>query len=131
MIQQRKKDYLQRLIEKFFAKLHQQVSEGKKNQGEMRGILNDGFAFYADNLGITKSDRVSEIIEKLNDTDFIEQYAKLLYTEYSVLDIKYIDNLNNALFLINHLLKTDATYSWDRIILREDIIRILEQDDKQ
>lgn len=128
MIQQRKKDYLIKLIEEFFAKLQQlkQAQEGE-NPTEEKEIINDCMAFFQSNFNTTQSDTASELTDKIKDTDLLEQYAKLLLNKYNLSDIKYIYQLHVALDIVTCIEASDNTYSWDRNILREDLLRLLDQ----
>lgn len=128
MIQQRKKDYLIKLIEEFFAKLQQlkQAQEGE-NPTEEKEIINDCMAFFQSNFNTTQSDTASELTDKIKDTDLLEQYAKLLLNKYNISDIKYIYQLHVALDIVTCIEASDNTYSWDRNILREDLLRLLDQ----
>lgn len=129
MIQQRKKDYLQRLIEEFFAKLHELADESRKqssNSIEKKRILSECFSLFNNDFNISLEDSAETIIIKINDNDLIEQYAKLLLTKYEISDIKEIYQLHIALDLIEHIEATDTTYSWNRTILKEDILRLLD-----
>ena len=128
MIQQRKKDYLIKLIEEFFAKLQQlkQAQEGE-NPTEEKEIINDCMAFFQSNFKTTQSDTASELTDKIKDPDLLEQYAKLLLNKYNISDIKYIYQLHVALDIVTYIEASDNTYSWDRNILREDLLRLLDQ----
>ncbi|WP_353121259.1 hypothetical protein [Dysgonomonas capnocytophagoides] len=128
MIQQRKKDYLIKLIEEFFAKLQQlkQAQEGE-NPTEEKEIINDCMAFFQSNFNTTQSDTASELTDKIKDPDLLEQYAKLLLNKYNISDIKYIYQLHVALDIVTYIEASDNTYSWDRNILREDLQRLLDQ----
>ena len=128
MIQQRKKDYLIKLIEEFFAKLQQlkQAQEGE-NPTEEKEIINDCMAFFLSNFNTTQSDTASELTDKIKDPDLLEQYAKLLLNKYNISDIKYIYQLHVALDIVTYIEASDNTYSWDRNILREDLLRLLDQ----
>lgn len=128
MIQQRKKDYLIKLIEEFFGKLQQlkQAQEGE-NPTEEKEIINDCMAFFQSNFNTTQSDTANELADKIRDTDLLEQYAKLLLNKYNISDIKYIYQLHVALDIVTYIEASDNTYSWDRNILREDLLRLLDQ----
>lgn len=128
MLQQRKKDYLQRLIEEFFKKLEELIN-GKRilKDEEKKSILNDCFRFFFDNFGTLKDDRAEKIIEKIEDSALLEQYARLLTMKYEITGLKDKEELNIALSIIDYLQKTESAYSWDRTILREDILRLLDE----
>lgn len=127
MLQHRKKDYFQRIIEEFFAKLRQMIiKDSGMTQSEKRELLNEGFNFYLSHFDVGRNDLAVLIIHKIEDVDLIEYYARLLKVEYETIDIKYRDNLLKSLSLIDYLQKADASYSWERTILREDILRLLE-----
>lgn len=127
--QQRKKDYLQRLIEDFFAKFQQLLNEGKApSHAETEALLVEGFEFFSTNFEINKNSSISEILSRLADFDLSEQYAKLLVIEYELMEEDgKKESLQKALEIIEYLQNTDTTFSWERTILREDILRLLEQ----
>lgn len=127
MLHHRRKDYFQRIIEEFFAKLVQKIIKSPEpDQSEKRELLNEGFDFYLSHFGVERNDNAVLIINKVEDIDLIEYYARLLKIEYETIDIKYRDNLLKSLSLVDYLQKADASYSWERTILREDILRLLE-----
>ena len=131
MINHRKKDYFQRILEEFFMRLNKLINRDSDSDTETsRTLLNDCFTFFKENFEVERSDSREEIIDKIKYQELIEQYARLLYTEYTILDIKYKENLFDALYLIEFLQRADSDYSWDRTILREDILRVIEQNTK-
>ena len=129
MIQQRKKDYLQRLIEEFFSKLHELRDEAASDSDpeEKRRIMNECFHFFFNNFEVKQSDDALSLAKKINDNDLLQQYAKLLLIRYEIVDIKDIDQLHLALNIVRYLEVSDKTYSWDRSILREDLLRLLDE----
>lgn len=129
MIQQRKKDYLQRLIEEFFNRLQQLQNNVESDFDERRRIMDECFRFFSEQFTIRQTDNVSVIIEKIKDYDLLEQYAKLLLTRYEIVDIKHIEQLDVALNIVRYIEIADKTFSWDRTILREDILRVLDRDE--
>lgn len=130
MIQQRKKDYLQRLIEEFFAKLHQlEQSESESSVNEKRQLVNNCLSFFIENFDTQQSDSAYILASKIGQLELLEQYAKLLCYKYEIVDIKEREQLITALNIIEYLEAYDKTYSWDRTILKEDILRLL--DDRQ
>ncbi|MBD8349621.1 hypothetical protein [Dysgonomonas sp. HGC4] len=129
MIQQRKKDYLQRLIEDFFSKLHELINQDKNLESvttEKKQILRECFTLFDNDFNISQEDSAETIIIKIGDNDLIEQYAKLLLTKYEISDIKEVYQLHIALDLVEYIEATDKTYSWNRTILKEDILRLLD-----
>ncbi|GAB6008110.1 hypothetical protein [Dysgonomonas reticulitermitis] len=127
MLQQRKKDFLQRLIEEFFKKLEQLVSgEAVLETSEKEVLLNECFNFFSENLQAEKNDSLVDLVEKISDYDLLEQYAKLLMTEYDLSEIKDREGLLKSLSIIEYLESTDKTFSWERTILKEDILRRLD-----
>ncbi|SHE50860.1 hypothetical protein [Dysgonomonas macrotermitis] len=131
MLQQRKKDYLQRLIEEFFAKLQQlRQSQESADKEEQKEIIGDCLSFFQSHFGTKQSDTAAMIIEKIADAELLEQYAKILLTKYEIVDLKEIDQLYIALDLVRYLEVYDKTYSWDRTILKEDLLRILDTPDE-
>lgn len=132
MIQERKKDYLQRLIEEFFKKFAEVLYSGEKTDTTERKIhLNAGFRFFFDNFGILKDDDATSIITKIGDYDLLEQYAKMLMLKYEITDFGNQEDLRLALFIVDYIQKVDSVYSWDRTILREDLLRLLESADSK
>lgn len=129
MIQQRKKDYLQRLIEEFFSRLQELQNNVESGLDERRRAMDDCFAFFSEQFSIRQTDSVSVIVEKINDYDLLEQYAKLLLTRYEIVDIKNLEQLDVALDIVRYIEVADNTYSWDRTILREDLLRVLDRDE--
>ncbi len=127
MLQQRKKDYLQRLIEEFFKKLDQMVNrQVVLDSFEKKALLNDCFGFFAENLQVEKDDGLEGLVEKIPDNDLLEQYAKLLMTEYDLSEIKDRGGLLKSLSIIEYLERTDKTFSWERTVLKEDILHRLD-----
>ncbi|WP_165040406.1 hypothetical protein [Dysgonomonas sp. ZJ709] len=128
MIQQRKKDYLQRIIEEFFAKLQEMDNNTERlSLPERRIILEGCYKFFADNFEVTKIDTAEELAEKIDSVELFEQYAKLLLNEYEITDNKDKALLLKALSIVETLENTDTTYSWERTVLREDVLRLLEE----
>ncbi|NDW09967.1 hypothetical protein [Dysgonomonas sp. 520] len=127
--QQRKKDYLQRLIEEFFAKLHKLTNEKEHiSLLEKTQLLVSGFQFFYENFDIKLTDTANDILEKIGDYELSEQYARLLVVEYECLEEDgNKDSLSKALEIVEYLINTDTTYSWDRSVIREDILRLLEK----
>lgn len=126
MIQQRKKDYLQRLIEDFFVKLQQFQQDGD-NPDEGKKIVNDCLAFFQTHLNTLQSDSSAILIQKIENPDLLEQYARILLKKYEIVDIKETDQLHVALDIVENLEISDNTYSWNRNILKEDLLRLLDQ----
>lgn len=128
MLQQRKKDYLQRLIEEFFKKLEQAVNEGEHiSDSDKKALLTECFDFFSVNLGVSKENKAIEMIEKITEMDLLEQYAKLLMTEYDISENKDRENLLKALHIVEYIQNIDKTYSWERTVLREDILHRLDE----
>lgn len=128
MIQQRKKDYLQRIIEEFFAKLQEFENKGQKlSPLERKTILDDCYKFFADNFGVKQIDTTEQLAQKIDSVELFEQYAKLLLSEYEIAENKDKSILFKALSIVEQLQDTDKTYSWERTVLREDILRLLDE----
>lgn len=126
MLQQRKKDYLQKLIEDFFSKLHElRDSKSKNDLAEQKQILIDCFYFFSENFEIQQSDDANILVQKITDADLLEQYAKLLLTRYEIVDIKDVIQLHTALDIVKYLEVSSMTYSWERTVLKEDLLRLL------
>ncbi len=66
-------------------------------------------------------------MEKINDNDLLEQYAKLLMIEYDITNKKDRGNLVKALDIIEYIQNADTTYSWERTVLREDLLHRLDE----
>ncbi|MDR1089587.1 MAG: hypothetical protein LBL79_00810 [Prevotella sp.] len=128
MLQQRKKDFLQRLIEEFFKKLEQMVN-GRivPDSSEKEALMNECFGFFSENLQVEKNDRLEDLTEKISDNDLLEQYAKLLMTEYDLSENKDKEGLLKPLSIIEYLENTDKTFSWERTVLKEDILHRLDR----
>lgn len=130
MLQQRKKDYLLRLIDEFFKRLQLLMDKNMNaDNTEKLSIMNDCHTFFSDTFGVSKTDESPILIEKINDSDLLEQYAKLLFGEYEITK-EHNDRLTTALEIIEYLQNTDNTYSWERTILHEDILRKLDESKK-
>lgn len=126
MINHRKKDYLIRLLEELFKKLQQQInSKNKLSDSETVAILDEGYTFFHENFNATKEDSEENLIEKIKDIELLEQYAKLLLTEYDTTN-KHEALLLKALAIVEYLENTDNTYSWERTVLKEDILHRLD-----
>jgi hypothetical protein len=125
--QQRKKDYLQRLIEEFFAKIQQYLNNGKKHtKEETEKMLSDGFQFFTDNFEVTRDNTPAQLFEKIPDFDLLEQYARFLLMEYEILESDgNRESLLKALDVVDYIDTADNTYSWERSVLREDILALL------
>lgn len=127
MLQQRKKDFLQRLIEEFFKKLEQLVSgETVLDNSEKEALLNECFNFFSENLQAQKNDSLGDLVEKISDNDLLEQYVKLLMAEYDLSESKNGEGLLKSLSIIEYLENTDKTFSWERTVLKEDILHKLD-----
>lgn len=128
MIQERKKDYLQRLIEEFFKKFGDVLNSGEKmNSTERKTLINNGFRFFFDNFGVANDSDVKTIGQKVGDNELLEQYARLLMLKHEMSDLHKKEELSLALSIVEYIQKVDSTYSWDRTILREDLLRLLEE----
>lgn len=125
MIQLRKKDYLQRIIEEFFSKIQEMISGGSLNKEEQMNQLQKCFELFRSDFDVTTSDSTKQLVEKINDIELLEQYAKVLVLKFELLDIKSKDDLDTALDIINFIDITDKTFSWNRSVLKQDILRLL------
>ena len=130
MLQQRRKDFLMRLLEEFMKKL-QQLTDNREqlSNSEQKDILNECFTFFSTNFHTSIADGPDILIEKINDRDLLEQYPKLLMMRYDLSEEKSKTDLHKALAVIEYLQNTDVTYSWDRVVLREDILHRLDNND--
>lgn len=130
MFQQRKKDFLQRIIEEFFSKFQELLnSRVSVEYSEKKNLLNDAFNFFFETFDVKQSDSTEMVIRKIEDTDLLQQYARLLKVKYEFVDIKEPEQLQKAFDIIKYLEAADNTYSWDRTILREDLLRLLDEND--
>jgi hypothetical protein len=128
MLQQRKKDYLIRLLEELMKSIHKLVDKREKlSPAERKGILNDAFAFFVTNFEVTESDTIDDLSEKVADMELLEQYARLLMIRSDEADAVNIPDLKRALQIVEYLEAADKTYSWDRVVLREDILHRLDK----
>lgn len=126
---QHKKDYLLRLIDEIFAKLRKVLDRNVKlSTEEKQSLLNDCFDFYQENYEIGRKDTAENIVSKIDRFDLLEHYAQILLAEYELTKSGSKDNLTKALSLVEYLEKSDKSYSWDRVALREDILRLIESD---
>lgn len=123
----RKKDYLLALIEQLFKYMNVLVNKWKDDPLQAKDALEKGFVFYKENFNVVPSDAVQQILDKLPAMYFIDEYAKLLVYEYNLAERKDEKNLTKALSLVNYLQQVDKTYSWDRAVLEQDILRLLEK----
>lgn len=123
MIQLRKKDYLQKIIEDLFIQLNQLKTNSGNNNKDI--ALENCFAFFHENFNVMQDDNFHELIKKVTDIDFLEQYAKLLYTKFEAVDLKDTSDLQLAVDIILYIECIDKTFSWERTILREDLLRLL------
>lgn len=129
MIQRNKKDYLQRLIEEFFARFNHLVDGSADLSIEDKKVmLDDCFLYFFSNFDVVNTDTIEQIAEKLNNNDLLEQYAKLLYYKDDLCGGDK-NSLIDALTIVEHLGRVDKVFSWERTVLREDILRVLESRD--
>lgn len=130
MLQQRRKDFLMRLLEEFMKKLQQLTDNREKmSNSEQKAILEECFAFFSSNFQASITDESKILIEKINDRDLLEQYPRLLMAQFDLSEKPEREILLKALSLVEYLQNTDATYSWDREVLREDILHRLDNND--
>ncbi|MDH6308316.1 hypothetical protein M2451_001060 [Dysgonomonas sp. PFB1-18] len=127
MLQQRKKDYLIRLLEELMKSIHKLVDKREKlSPAEREGILNDAFTFFVTNFEVTESDTIDDLSEKIPDVELLEQYARLLMIRSDESDTLNTPDLKRALQIVEYLEAADKTYSWDKVVLREDILHRLD-----
>lgn len=128
MLQHRKKDYLMKLLEELTKKLYELIN--KKiiiSNEEQEDILNECYSFFEENFNVEKDDENTVLIGKIKDVDLVEQYAKLLMADYDLSSVKQKEVLLKALDIVQYLQETDKTFSWERTVLREDILRKLDE----
>lgn len=126
-VHQHKKDYLLRLIDEIFAKLRKVLDRNiNLSTEEKQNLLNDCFDFYQEYYEIGRKDTAENIVSKIDRFDLLEHYAQILLIEYKLAKSGDKDNLVKALSLVEYLEESDKSYSWDRVALREDILRLIE-----
>lgn len=129
MIGRYKKDYLQRLIEELFEKLQLLHTEDKKTN-EAQNLLQEAIQFFAENFDVKLSDSARVVAGKIENNELLEQYAKLILIKYEITNLKDTDQLYTAFSIVEYLDKIDSTYSWTRTVLREDLLRLLDESAK-
>lgn len=128
MINQRKEDYLQILIEEFAYRLRIYVESLKKEDLEqVKETLNTCLTGFVINFDTNQSDMAEDIIRKIRDIRLLEEYAKILLNKYELTDMKEPYQLHVALDIVEYLNIYDNTYSWDRNILKQDLLRLLDK----
>jgi len=126
MLQQRKKDYLQRLIEEISKKLQLLIDNGREgDEEEKQKLLNECQSFFQANFDISFSEDSKSAIEKIDDFELLEQYAQLLMTIYDLSETKDRKQLEDTLSIVQYIESVDKTYSWQRTVLREDLLNRL------
>lgn len=132
MIQHRRKDYLIRLIEELFKKLFQLLDRDTHATVEEKlSVIGEIHTFFHETFNISSSDDSETIINKINDTELLEHYIKILVLEYQISSNKTEDTLYTALEITEYLQNTDSTYSWERNVMREDILRLLDKNNNK
>lgn len=127
MLQQRKKDFLQRLIEEISKKLQQLMDENRTvDDAEKIKLQRDALDFFKANFEVLPEDDARAVINKIDDFALLEQYARLLMIGYDLAKEKDTEQLIKALSIVDYLENTDSTYSWDRTVLKEDILSRLD-----
>jgi hypothetical protein len=126
--QQKKKDYLQRLIEEFFARFYDLLNSRRDyTETEKADLLREAFKYFADNFEICPADSISDLTDKIDEYALVEQYARLLKMEYEILAADGDrEQLKKALRLVQFAIKGDSTYCWERNLLEQELIRMLE-----
>ena len=128
MLQQRKKDYLMRLLEELMKTIQKLIDKREDlSIPEKESILNDAFEFYRVNFDVTDSDTYAQVAEKIADTDLLDHYINLLYMRSDISGSRDKEQLTKALAVIEYLEQTNTTYSWERTVLKEDILRKLDE----
>lgn len=128
MLQRRKKDYLQRLIEEFFSKFYALINNSEKiDNNEDKELLKEGFLFYTAHFDTKQNDSAEVLVKKIPDVGLLKSYAKLLLIKNQVVDIKEPEQLYVALDIVKYLEETDKTFSWERTVLKEDLLRLLDE----
>lgn len=132
MIQHKKKDYLLRLIEELFKKLFQLLDKDTNVSTEEKlTVIKEIHTFFRETFNITPSDNTETLIDKISDVELLDHYIKTLVMEYEISAIKTENTLLTALEMIEYLQNVDSTYSWERTIMREDILRLLDENKKE
>lgn len=120
-----------RLIEELFKKLYQMLNKDSYvPDAEKISVINEIHTFFAEIFDVKKTDHTDVLIEKISNIELLEQYAKMLQVEYEVIPDKK-ENLYTALEIVEYLQGADSTYSWERTILKEDILRLLDENKEQ
>ena len=128
MLQQRKKDYLIRLLEELMKSIHKLVDKRENlSVEEKEEALENAFSFFVDNFDISIDDNAETICDKVPDTDLLHQYANLLLIESDIKNSQDKRKLHKALQILEYLESTDNTYVWDRVVLKEDILNRLDE----
>jgi len=128
MLQQRKKDYLIRLLEELMKSIHKLVDKRENlSLEEKEEALGNAFSFFVDNFDISLDDNAETICEKVPDADLLHQYANLLLIESDIKNCPDKNKLHKALQILEYLESTDDTYVWDRVVLKEDILHRLDE----
>ncbi|WP_029903767.1 hypothetical protein [Prevotella sp. 10(H)] len=128
MLQQRKKDYLIRLLEELMKKINQMLNKDEQlTDSQKQDLLKESFEFFNTHYSTFEYDTAEELISKIPDVELLEQYPRLLMMQYDLSIDKNKKDLRKALTIVEFLQNTDSTYSWDRVILREDILRRLDE----
>ena len=129
-LQQRKKDYLMRLLEELMKTMQKLIDKRDDlSIPEKESILNDAFEFYHVNLDVTDSDTYTQVVEKIADTDLLDHYINLLYMKSDISGSTDKVQLTKALAIIEYLEQTNTTYSWERTVLKEDILHKLDENE--
>ncbi|MFV0329787.1 MAG: hypothetical protein ACK5M3_07570, partial [Dysgonomonas sp.] len=109
-------------------KLDQMVNkETALDDSEKKALLDECFGFFSENLQVEKDDKIEILIEKISDNDLLQQYAKLLMTEYDLSENKDREGLLKSLSILEYMEGTDKTFSWERTVLKEDILHRLDK----
>lgn len=132
MLQHKKKDYLIRLIEELFKKLFQLLDKDTNvSSEEKHSAIKEIHQFFKETFNVDTYDNTEVIIEKISDADLLEHYVKTIIIEHQISTAQEDDTLHTALEILEYLQNTDSTYSWERTIMREDILRILDKSSKE
>lgn len=132
MIQHKKKDYLIRLIEELFKKLFQLLDRDTNVPAEEKlSVIKEIHTFFHETFNIDSSDNTEILINKISDIELLDHYAKTFIMEYEISTAKTENTLLTALEIIEYLQNADSTYSWERTIMREDILRLLNENKKE
>ncbi|WP_221411498.1 hypothetical protein [Dysgonomonas sp. 216] len=115
------------LLEQLFKHMTKLTDQNIEDPLEKEETMNKILVFYKSSFDVNDNDTTQQILEKLPAIYFIEEYSKLLFYRHGASDKKDKGMLHKALELVQYLNSADKTYSWDRAVLEQDILRLLDE----